>query len=347
MNDIMLRDILSQGTVLSNCLKDFRACVAEWPVKTAANRILITGSGDSYIAGAAVARLYERHLRQPVRVLRSLDAGRYTDWQDGDLLIALSVSGEVTRTVEAAHSLNNADSVRITITANEQSTLARASDYLMKLPTPIDRTIPHSRDFTTMLTALGVTLEWLLQRRLPRLDQWVGDAADLINRALRWGGSLPSAPAMTWFLGAGPDRATAMYGAMKYWEAAGLKAWWDDLEEFAHGSQLMARPGDRIVALAAGGGVDRLTEMSPGFSRLGLHLLRVTPGAGASTDGSFVTWEHDVSEWHPFVACFPLQALAYHMATSRGWDVTRPLGGGAYGDVVDEVHRMWTKGADG
>jgi glucosamine 6-phosphate synthetase-like amidotransferase/phosphosugar isomerase protein len=150
--------------------------------------------------------------------------------------------------------------------------------------------------------------------------------------------------ARTWFLGAGPDRATAMFGALKYWEAAGLEAWWDDLEEFGHGSQLMARPGDRAVVIAAGAGSQRAVEMLDGLDRMGLRALTVG-GSGLAADGvpHLATTDDLGPAWHPFVSCLPLQSLTYVEAEARGLDVSVPLFGKDHGPAYDAVHAEWMR----
>ena len=131
---------------------------------------------------------------------------------------------------------------------------------------------------------------------------------------------------------------------MKYWEAAGLESWWDDLEEFGHGSQLMARPGDRAVLIAAGGATGRAIEMTAGLERMGLDIVLVGGSEFESVGVTHLVTNDDVSPlWHPFIAAIPLQALTYAEAESRGLDVSVVLDGQKHGPVYDEVHGEWTK----
>ena len=114
-----------------------------------------------------------------------------------------------------------------------------------------------------------------------------------------------------------------------------MEAWWDDLEEFGHGSQLMARPGDRAVLVAAGPGTQRALEMTSGLVRMGLDVVVVggTEMAREDLPHLFTTDDLD-ARWHPFAACVPLQALTYAEAHARGLDVSVPLFGQAHGPVV-------------
>ena len=127
-----------------------------------------------------------------------------------------------------------------------------------------------------------------------------------------------------------------------------MEAWWDDLEEFAHGSQLMAVPGDRAVLIAAGPGVQRSHEMLDGLERMGLEPCLVG-GSGIANDSHphLLTIDELEPEWHPLYSCIPPQVLTWHEAEARGIDVSVPLFGHEHGPVFDEVHVEWTKGSAG
>jgi glucosamine--fructose-6-phosphate aminotransferase (isomerizing) len=311
-----------------------------------AERVILTGSGDSLIAAAATQALFQGILERPILAIPSLDAGRYVSIGRGDLVVILSVSGEVARTIEVAHRLVPSGAVGVAITAAVDSTLASLCDVVISLPEPINRTIPHSRDYSVMLAALACLLEVLADERFSELDRLPEIVADVVARSLESAQHLTPPSGRTWFLGAGPDRATAMFGALKFWEAAGMEAWWDDLEEFGHGSQLMARPGDRAVLIAAGPGTQRALEMTSGLGRMGLDVVAVGRSEMAHGDLPHLFTTDDLDHrWHPFVGCVPLQALTYVEAHARGLDVSVPLFGQAYGTVYDEVHLEWTRGS--
>jgi glutamine---fructose-6-phosphate transaminase (isomerizing) len=342
---IMLQDIRSQGEVLARGLAMAREHASQLAFESP-RRIVLTGSGDSFIAAAAVLALFQEHLGSSVVAVPSLDASRYLELGAHDLVVVLSVSGEVARTIEVAGTANDRGADTIAITAAPLSTLAARCDAVVAIPEPLDRSIPHSRDYTATLMALACALESLASVRFGELDAMPELTADAVVRSLAAAERLATAPDRTWFLGAGPDRATAMFGALKFWEAAGMEAWWDDLEEFGHGSQLMARPGDRVVVIAEGPGVQRAHEMIPGLQRMGLDV--VTVGGKEMEAGPLpllFTTDALNDRWHPFVSCVPLQALTFIEARARGLDVSIPLFGHAHGPVYDEVHVEWTKGS--
>lgn len=342
-NRTMLLDIESQSEALTEAIAVARTRSAD--VKALEfQRVFLTGSGDSYIAAVATQPLFQSILDRPVIAIRSLDASRYASIGRGDLVIVLSVSGEAIRTVEVAHRLITSGAIGVGITASVDSTLASLCDAVIKLPDPIDRMIPHSRDYSVMLAALACLLEAIGDEHFAELDRLPRIMAEVVSRSLESVRLLDPTTGRTWFLGAGADRATAMFGALKFWEAAGMEAWWDDLEEFAHGSQLMARPGDRAVLVAAGPGMQRACEMTSGLMRMGLGVVRVGGTQMGQEDAPHLFTTNDLDHrWHPFVACVPLQALTYIEAHARGLDVSVPLFGQPHGPIYNEVHLDWVR----
>jgi glucosamine 6-phosphate synthetase-like amidotransferase/phosphosugar isomerase protein len=338
----MLRDIRSQGDALAEGLVSMRRQLdTDGDLRT--RRVILTGSGDSYIAGCALRHVFEAR-GEHVAVEPSLDVARFLGLTPDDLVVVVSVSGEVARTIEACRAATSTHATTVAITADPTSTLARSAHMTVTIPPPIDRSIPHSRDYSVTLLALACVLEAWAGERIEGLDRVPAAVAAAVPRAFDEIAAVAPTDGRTWFLGAGPDRGTAMFGALKFWEAAGLEAWWDDLEEFAHGSQLMARPGDRAVLIAAGPASSRAVEMVDGLERMGLEVILVGDGSVATKDRTHLWTGDDLPfELHPFVSCIPLQALTYVEAEARGLDVSVPLFGKSHGPVYDEVHAEWTR----
>jgi glucosamine--fructose-6-phosphate aminotransferase (isomerizing) len=342
-NAVMLQDILSQPEALEEGLPSLRVQASELEFPRV-QRLVLTGSGDSLIAALALRNLFQAHLRVPVLIRASLDASRYLDLTPEDAIVVVSVSGEVARTLEAATRANAAGASTVAITAAADSRLARMCDATLTIPAPIDRSIPHCRDYSVTALALACLLERFAEIRIGTLDELPSLVATTVKSALDSWSAVPATTGRTWFLGAGPDRATAMFGALKYWEAAGMEAWWDDLEEFGHGSQLMCRPNDRAVLIASGPGCQRALEMIGGLEKMGVDVALVGGRAMASDGRPHLQTTDDLDfRLHPFISCIPLQVMTYLEAEARGLDVTVPLFGHAHGLVYDEVHAEWMR----
>jgi len=147
-------------------------------------------------------------------------------------------------------------------------------------------------------------------------------------------------------LGIGAYRATAGYGALKFWEAGGVLSWWDDLEEFAHGSQLQALPRDDVVVLATGRSWSRAAEMVPGLTRMGMHPLVITerdPLPGVRIERQFQVPEIESANHTALVTCLVVQAIAYQYACARNIDVLISMNGAPHGQTYEDVHTEWVR----
>lgn len=344
MNELMLREMTSQAGIWTEALTDLRRQATDLE-RLPVEKVVITGSGDSAYAAAAVELAFTRHLQRPVWAIPSAAAARYGEHRVDGLTIAVSISGEVRRTIEAAMSARNAGGRVIAVTAGSGSSLSRLADATILLPPPITRATPHTRDYTLTLLGLLVVLERLADVAIPELDEWPGHVERTLPVAFEWAGNLAELHASrdepVWFLGMGPDRATAAYGALKFWEAGGSPAWWDDLEEFGHGSQLVARPNQLAVIFSVGAAISRAREMARGLREMGLDVAVV--GEWRDTPEASLALPVVAAELSPLVTSIAPQALAYQFAVRRGIDVTLPLGGQPLGATFEAVHVRWMR----
>ena len=349
MNEMMLKEIEDQPRALHAALAELRDQALALP-SLDADEIVLTGSGDSLFAAMAVELLFARETRRPVWALPSMSVSRFPRAPSARLVVAISVSGEVVRTLEAARAEVQRDATVIAIVADRDSSLAGLADHVLVMPPPTSRQTPHTRDYTLTLLALGVLCERLAGRRLPELDRWPSLVEETIPKALDWAKTLlPAPPERTvWFLGAGPDRGTAAFGALKFWETGGSRSAWDDLEEFAHGPSLVANAGDDVVLLAPDRALTRAREMLPGLRRLGLRPIVIAPEAADALTPPlacqrFTSSGLGDSAWAPFVSCLPVEAIAYVYAMHRQIDIMLPLGGKPQGPEYNEVYEEWMR----
>jgi fructoselysine-6-P-deglycase FrlB-like protein len=347
MNEIMLQEMNDQGPILAASVPAIRT-QAQALRGSQPERVVLTGCGDSWHAVASVEHLFGVTLQRSVLALPSLTASRFGQFSAGTILVSVSISGEVARTIEVAKVAHKSRATVVAITSNADSTLARSSDVAITMPAPISRATPHTRDYTLTLLALAATLEEIAAVRFGELDVWPQRLASTVNSSLEWARHIPTGRgARVWFLGAGPDRGTAGYGALKFWEA-GMAAWCDELEEFGHGSQLMAEPGDDVMIFACGPARSRAEEMLPGFLHMGMRPLIVTDDpttwpTQSSGPSQFAFAPLGSAPWSPFLSCIPAQALTLAYAQRRGIDVTKPLDGRDFATQYHETHVEWAR----
>lgn len=321
--ELLRSDILQQPQALSTCLPQLRD--ASRSVATAlrdASRVTLVGSGDSYLAGLALAQLPAA--RSDPWQVRTPDASiRLADHRPGEVVVGISFSGSSRRTIEAVEAARAAGSHTVTLTAAPDSELARISDDVIDIGwRGPSRAIPHATDFSTTLLAIAVLLE-AVGEPIGALDG-VGHAVartlalqetvrEDLTRDLRTAGRY-------YLLGNGDDLAVAGYGAAKLWEAGGYPAWASDPEEFGHGLHLTARPGD--VAFIVGD--DRRNVVERLVARLeSLDMRPWTLGAAQTSERHLRTVVDEVN-LAAFSNVVPLQLACLWLAQARGADVANP-----------------------
>ena len=245
--DVMRREIMTIPDVVSDVLDDAEGRITALAKRLAARGIRhlwLTGCGDSAFAGQAAELAFLRHSPIAAHPIHALDLARYRVRQlpSGSAIIAASFSGKAGRTIEAAIQAQRAGHHVIALTNAPASDLALASGETLQLDVPTLGFSPGTSSYVAMmctLLRLAAELAQLgggggLAGELSRLPGQVettlrqtADVADLTARAL-----LP-APWIA-FLGAGPNEATARFGAAKLLEGAQLLGVATNLEEWAH-----------------------------------------------------------------------------------------------------------------
>ncbi|MDQ3407416.1 MAG: SIS domain-containing protein, partial [Chloroflexota bacterium] len=139
MNEIMLREIQDQPAALERASVDLRRQVRELDLGPPPRKVILTGSGDSIIAGTALESLYRRSLAAEVRAISSMEASRYEPFDQETLVVAVSVSGGVARTVEAVLRARAQGARALAVVARPGSRLAEAAGAELLMPEPLAR----------------------------------------------------------------------------------------------------------------------------------------------------------------------------------------------------------------
>lgn len=319
---LMQRELDEQPAILSRVAGVLSRAAA--PVQPAADRTLwISGCGDSFFAGQALARYFMLHNRD-MRPITAADLLFEAPVRPGDTVVGISISGGTRRTVEALGAARRCGGRSIAMTLNGDSALAQAADDVLLLPfNPISRAIPHGLDYHVTLLALASLVGGIDSDAVERL--FVDDTPVILEQ-VRSDVSVVARDAQFFFLGGGPALGTANYGAAKLHEAGGLPAWSFEAESFAHGAHFMLRPGDHVVLCGAGGPADaRTVALRPGLERLGVSVSQ-----------AFVPAHHDalMTALRSALWC---QAFCLAIAERYDLNVTDP----SQGSDAAAVQRDW------
>src|SRR5258708_371912 len=134
-----------------------------------------------------------------------------------------------------------------------------------------------------------------------------------------------------YFIGAGPNAASAPEGALKAKEAAYVTAEGFELEQAIHGPQVAFETEDLLIPISVGGAAqERIRDFLLALSEIGSRtwLLGEAPDAETAQLFQRANWSRfaladgvDVlEELTPLLAAIPVQLLADFLATARGTD---------------------------
>ncbi|MDA0608459.1 MAG: glutamine--fructose-6-phosphate transaminase (isomerizing) [Bacteroidetes bacterium] len=308
----------------------------------AAKRIVIAACGTSWHAGLVAEYIFETYLRIPVEVEYASEF-RYRDpiIGPGDLLIAISQSGETADTLAAIKMAKSKGAFVFGICNVVGSSIARESHAGAYTHAGPEIGVASTKAFTTQITVLT-----LIALKLAREKSSMGDAefTHLINELE----ALPSKVEQllkqdayikeiatvyhkaehSLYLGRGFNFPVALEGALKLKEISYIHAEGYPAAEMKHGPIALIDEHMPVFVIATRKGhyekvVSNIQEIK---SRKGKIIAIVTKGdqqVVALADHCIEIPEVEES-MSPILTTIPLQLLAYHMAILRGCNVDQP-----------------------
>jgi glucosamine--fructose-6-phosphate aminotransferase (isomerizing) len=305
-------------------------------------RITIVACGTSWHAGLVGKFLIEQLARVPVEVdLASEFRYREPVVGPGDLVVAISQSGETADTLAAVKEARARGARALCIANVVDSSIPRACEGSIYTHAGPEIGVASTKAFTTQLAALallaihlgrrggalsadaaGKLVEELLQ--IPnKMTDVVGLAPQIQVLARRYGNARDFL-----FLGRGPNYPIALEGALKLKEISYIHAEGYASGEMKHGPIALIDEHMPVVVLAPRG---------PGYDKVMSNLQEVKAREGkviaVATRG-----DHAIGELadevilipdaplllQPLLTVLPLQLLAYYVADFKGTDVDQP-----------------------
>jgi len=304
--------------------------LADLVVATDLDRVFVTGAGDSLAVAAAARAALEAMLGVPCEAAQSLDLAYYLAplVTDRTLVVALSSSGETTRTVEAALVAQHAGALTVAVTNTPGSTLdAECRRTLLLRATRVGWPTQSSTTALALLLDLAVRVGRRTGR--PRAEELAAELAgvpDLMAGVLREvEGPLAviaereQGSGTFLFSAAGPSWGSAVIGAAKVKECTPDHAEAVQVEEFHHYNSLKA--GEPLWVIApAGPSVPRAVHTASEAKRFGGRVYAITTqGVDAFDDvADEVVTLPAVSELlSPLLTVLPAQLSGYLLAMAQ------------------------------
>lgn len=284
------------------------------------DRVLLVGAGDSLAVMVAARSALEAALRVPCEPAQSLESAYYLAPLIGPrtAVLALSSSGETTRTVEAVMVAQSRGAYTVCLTNTVGSTLEREADAaLIVTATRIGWPTQSSTAALALLYALAVEVGGGAgpRRELAGLPDVMGAVLDGLDGPVADLAAGEVAADMVLFCAGGPTYAAAVIGAAKVKECTPAHAQAVQVEEYHHYNSQKA--GEPLFLLApTGPTVPRAVDTATDARRWRGRVHVVTTGGERRFDGlaDSVTALPPVAEpFAPLLYVLPAQLVGYHL----------------------------------
>jgi len=303
------------------------------------SKLYLVGCGDSFFASLAGRMAIENWTKISVEALESLEFSRYAIRMapQDSMVVAVSNSGEVARTVECLYYAKELGMRTISVTNNPNGRLAKAADLQLvyqapRLPPPPavgwgPGTVSYIASAISLLV-IGLRLGELsgkvtLSEIESVLHQFAG-MADATRQTIalseppsRFLGNQIKPDDLVMFLGGGPNYATALFAMAKWIEASRSNAVGQQLEEWAHEQYFCCRSGTYTVVFAPpGASIDRAREQLTAVNEVGGWSVAVCDASDELTARiarTVLPVQGLGNELlSPLLYCIPASLLAYH-----------------------------------
>jgi glucosamine--fructose-6-phosphate aminotransferase (isomerizing) len=328
-------EMWSQPEVIQTTLKLEKEAIIETArhfSKLEIDRIFMTGCGDSIASMIAVRTLFEQLLRIPCEPIQALDLAYYyhSPVNERTLVIALSSSGETTRTIEAMLLARALGAHILALSNTPGSTMMRETERGIIIHAE-RRGWPTQSSTAAMATMVQLVLEMVRIRGDSRsqIKQFESEFSEIpaqmktvllsTQEAIQKVAEQEVKRSVYLYCGGGPAYASALFGAAKVKECSPNHGIAIPLEEFHHYNSQKA--GDPLFLLAPkGASIPRAVDTLKEGKRWGGQVYCLTSEFEAHLfqGADQVIPLPDVSEvFAAFVYTIPVQLFAYYVAMEK------------------------------
>jgi glucosamine--fructose-6-phosphate aminotransferase (isomerizing) len=307
-----------------------------------ADRILIIACGTSWHAGLVAEYFFEEFCRIPVEVEYASEF-RYRNpiVREGDVVIAISQSGETADTLAAIELAKSKGAIIFGVCNVVGSSIARATHAGAYTHAGPEIGVASTKAFTAQLTVLTMIALIVAQRKGTMTEQKLHELLvemenipTNVERALALNDTIKKIAATFKdarnfiYLGRGYNFPVALEGALKLKEISYIHAEGYPAAEMKHGPIALIDEEMPVVFIATRDSsyekiVSNIQEVK---ARKGRVISIVTEGDSVIPKMSEFVIEVPVvhEALMPLVSVIPLQLLSYHIAVMRGCNVDQP-----------------------
>jgi glucosamine--fructose-6-phosphate aminotransferase (isomerizing) len=348
----MLKEIHQQPQTVSDCMRGRLNDIEGW-VRLGgmeeyaghfenAQRIIIAGCGTSWHAGLIGEYLFEDLARIPVEVEYASEL-RYRNpvISEGDIVMAISQSGETADTLAALEHVKSKGAMIYGVVNAVGSSIARLTDAGSYIHSGPEIGVASTKAFTGQVTLLSLAALWLGHRRgtlpnsryrtlisaLARIPEQIAETLK-VEEQIKYIASEMTEYHNSLYLGRGYNFPVALEGALKLKEISYIHAEGYPAAEMKHGPIALIDENMPVVVLATNqSAYDKiLSNIQEVKARKGTVIAIVSNGAKEIR--KFADHVIEIPEtaepFSPLLSVIPTQLLSYHIARLRGCNVDQP-----------------------
>lgn len=348
----MLKEIFEQPQTIHDCLRG-RLDADAGTIKMAgidkyaeqimnANRIVIVACGTSWHAGLVAEYIFEELCRINVEVEYASEF-RYRNpvINKGDVIIAISQSGETADTLVAIETAKKQGAIILGVVNVVGSSIARVSDAGAYTHAGPEIGVASTKAFTAQLTVLTMIALKIAkdkgtidEERYRKLLHELQAIPDKVKQALETHEHVKqlaekytdSTDAL--YLGRGYNFPVALEGALKLKEISYIHAEGYPAAEMKHGPIALVDEKLPVVFVATKDSYHEkvVSNMQEIKARKGRVIAIINEGDEQSTalaNDTIVVPEAD-EILAPMISVIPLQLLSYYVGVAKGYDVDKP-----------------------
>ena len=348
----MLKEIYQQPRTLQDCIRgrinvEGNSVVLSGVIDNRdkflnANRIIIVACGTSWHAALIGEHLIEDLCRIPVEVEYASEF-RYRNpvIHPGDIVIAISQSGETADTLAAIELAKSKGAFIYGICNVVGSSIARATDSGSYIHVGPEIGVASTKAFTgqvTVLSMLALTIAQqkgtITQARFEEMVKELQGIPEKISMVLKNAEPVKElSKIFTYarnfiYLGRGYNYPAALEGALKLKEISYIHAEGYPAAEMKHGPIALIDAEMPVVAIATTDSIyeKTISNIQEIKARKGKVIAIVSEGDQLVHDIADYCIEvpHVLEPFAPLVASIPLQLLAYYIAVNKGRNVDQP-----------------------
>ncbi|WP_462247567.1 glutamine--fructose-6-phosphate transaminase (isomerizing) [Ekhidna sp.] len=307
-----------------------------------AERIIVIACGTSWHAGLVSEYVFEDLCRIPVEVEYASEF-RYRNpvIKEGDIVIAISQSGETADTLAAIELAKSKGAIVLGVVNTVGSSISRVSHEGAYLHAGPEIGVASTKAFTAQLTVLymialkaafskGTITDRVFRERLTELSLIPGKVETALksnDKIEHISDMFKDAPNFL-YLGRGYNFPVALEGALKLKEISYIHAEGYPAAEMKHGPIALIDEHMPVVVIATrDSSYDKIvSNIQEVKARKGIVIAVVTEGDALIPTMADFTIEVPATHESlmPLVSVIPLQLLSYHIAVMRGANVDQP-----------------------